>query len=76
MLDTISIKEMEINHAFLPPEKLKQKITTKNIPPPRKTQIIKAERERKKENIVMPSTERIWSKRNSNRLRIIFDNIY
>ena len=23
MLDTISIKEMEINHAFLPPEKLK-----------------------------------------------------
>lgn len=66
MLDTISIKEMEINHTFLPSEKLKQKITTRTYPPPRKTQMIKAERERKKENIVISSIERIWSKRNSN----------
>lgn len=33
MLDTISIKEMEINHTFLPSEKLKQKITTRTYPP-------------------------------------------
>lgn len=32
MLDIISIKEIESNHIFLPSEKLKQKITTKNIP--------------------------------------------
>lgn len=36
MLDTISIKEMEINHTFLPSEKLKQKITTRTYPPPKK----------------------------------------
>lgn len=50
MLDTISIKEIESDHIFLPSEKLKQKITTKNIPPSKKNPNDKGRKRKEERN--------------------------